>query len=131
MTVTLAHPFADPRDLILAAVPTTIPAAPTVATADPSTTTVNLFFTDPAPTAQQVAALQALALTDPQPANAPWRIGAALATNAQTALANNVTYLGLATPTTGQAVAQVAALTRQIDALARIVLGLLDTTQGT
>jgi hypothetical protein len=48
-----------------------------------------------------------------------------------TALANNATYLAIGSPTNAQVAAQVAALTRQIDALGRIVGGLLDSTAGT
>ena len=50
---------------------------------------------------------------------------------AQTALATNATYLGLASPTTAQAVTQVGVLTRECSALIRLLLGLLDSTQGT
>ena len=50
---------------------------------------------------------------------------------AQNAIANNVTFLGLSSPTNAQAVAQVQALTRQVDALIRVVLGLFDSTAGT
>jgi hypothetical protein len=60
------------------------------------------------------------------------------ATNAQTlqqntitALASNATYLALATPTTAQNTAQIKALTRQIDALIRLVANQLDSTAGT
>lgn len=47
------------------------------------------------------------------------------------ALNNNVAYLAIGSPTTAQAVAQVAALTRQMDAVIRVLLGLLDATDGT
>lgn len=47
---------------------------------------------------------------------------------AQNQLANNVAYLAIGSPTTPQAVAQVHALTQQIDALARLYLGLYDAT---
>lgn len=43
--------------------------------------------------------------------------------NAQTAVTNNQTYLGLASPTNAQVVAQVAALTRQMNGLIKFVLG--------
>lgn len=47
---------------------------------------------------------------------------------AQTALANNATYLALASPTTAQVTAQVKALTRQIDALIRMTVGDFSST---
>lgn len=56
---------------------------------------------------------------------------AALQSKAQAAIAANVTFLGLASPTTPQAVAQVQLLTRECSALIRLLLGLLDSTTGT
>jgi hypothetical protein len=50
---------------------------------------------------------------------------------AQNALVNNATYLAITNPTTNQAVAQVAALTRQMDAVIRVLLSQYDTTVGT
>lgn len=44
---------------------------------------------------------------------------------AKTAVTNNQTFLAIGSPTTAQAVAQVQALTRQNDALIRVVRGLL------
>ena len=54
-----------------------------------------------------------------------------LLAQAATAIANNITFLGLATPTQAQAVAQVQALTRQVNALLRLSASLLDSTAGT
>jgi hypothetical protein len=51
----------------------------------------------------------------------------ALRQRAQTALANNQAFLGLAAPTNAQAVAQVQALTRQVNGLMRFLLGTFDT----
>ena len=51
---------------------------------------------------------------------------ATLRTQAQTALANNTTYVGIATPTNAQVVAQVQALTRQTNAIIRLLIGQLD-----
>lgn len=45
---------------------------------------------------------------------------------ANTALDNNRTYLGISSPTTAQAVAQVRALTQQMNGVIRLVLGKLD-----
>lgn len=47
------------------------------------------------------------------------------------ALANNIAYLAVGTPTAAQVAAQVRALTRQVTALIRLTSGLLDTTDGT
>lgn len=55
----------------------------------------------------------------------------ALLSKAQTALAHNRDYLALSPPTNAQVVAQMAAVTRQIDALIRIVGDYLDSTGGT
>lgn len=69
-------------------------------------------------TPSQVGAIPACA-TD---ANA-----ATLRSRASTALTNNAAYLALASPTQAQAVAQVAALTRQVDGLIRLALDKLDS----
>ena len=49
----------------------------------------------------------------------------AAATNA---LATNATFLGLATPTNAQVLAQVQALTRQMDGVIRLLTGRLEAT---
>ena len=60
--------------------------------------------------------------------NANW---ASLAGKATTALTNNETFLGIVSPTDPQAIAQVQALTRQVDAIIRVLLGQLGVTDGT
>lgn len=55
----------------------------------------------------------------------------ALTAKAQNALANNATFLGIASPTQAQAIAQVQALTRQVNALIRLALNALDSTANT
>lgn len=47
------------------------------------------------------------------------------------ALATNATYQAIGTPTQAQAVAQVAALTRQVNALIRLAANQLTSTSGT
>ena len=56
---------------------------------------------------------------------------AALLAKAKTALTNNATFLAIASPTNAQAVAQVQALTRQVNVLIRIVGRDLLSTDGT
>lgn len=65
------------------------------------------------------------------PAGSPDDIARQLIGRAQAALSNNATYLAVGTPTQAQAVAQVAALTRQVDGIIRLLLGAFDTTAGT
>ena len=50
---------------------------------------------------------------------------------AKDALVNNATYLAIGAPTQAQAITQVAALTRQMDAVIRVLLNQYDTTVGT
>lgn len=48
----------------------------------------------------------------------------ALLTKASNAIASNVTYLAIASPSNAQVAAQVRALTRQVNALMRLVAGM-------
>ena len=53
-----------------------------------------------------------------------------LYTKGPQAIANNQTFLAVPAPTAAQTLAQVQALTRQVNALIRLQLALLDTTDG-
>lgn len=53
---------------------------------------------------------------------------ATLTVRARAALAANRAFLDIATPSAAQNAAQINALTRQVNALARIMLGALDST---
>lgn len=55
----------------------------------------------------------------------------AITAKAQAALNLNAAFLATSSPTTAQAVAQVKLLTREVNALIRLMLGALDTTQDT
>ncbi len=56
---------------------------------------------------------------------------ATLLSKASTALATNATFLGLGSPTNAQTLAQVQALTRQVNALIKLQIGQFDDTTGT
>lgn len=54
-----------------------------------------------------------------------------LHSKAQAALTNNATYLAITAPTNAQVVAQVRALTRQVNALIRLEINQLDDVSNT
>lgn len=54
-----------------------------------------------------------------------------LKSKADTALTSNATYLALASPTTAQNTAQIKALTKQNNAIIRLLIEKLDSTSGT
>lgn len=54
-----------------------------------------------------------------------------IAAKARAAIAANTTYLGIATPTNAQVVAQVARLTRECTAIIKLLLDDLADTSGT
>lgn len=54
----------------------------------------------------------------------------ALRVKAMAALNTNLAYLAITGPTQAQAIAQIAMLTRQVNAIIRLTQGLLDVTDG-
>lgn len=64
-------------------------------------------------------------------AGTPGFIEADLRSKASAALTANATYLALATPTVAQNTAQVQKLTRECNAIIRLLLGQLDSNTGT
>src|SRR5690242_1024063 len=77
-------------------------------------------------TTQEAADLAAMDTGNTQTAN---RVS--LESKAASAVASNITYINLASPTTAQTTAQVKALSRQVNALIKLVLNQLDDTTGT
>ena len=68
----------------------------------------------------------------------PTDLGLQAQANAQTleakgaaAVASNITFLGIGSPSNAQVLAQVQSLTRQVNALIRLASSLLDSTSGT
>jgi hypothetical protein len=101
---------------------------------------MTIFVTEPVRDIRtgQITGTITVEVNTPEEAAALDAQAAAVVANEQTlrdradqALAGNAAYLGLASPTNAQAVAQVAALTRQQNAVIRLILRKLDTTVGT
>lgn len=72
----------------------------------------------------------AIASHDPGP-SASARNADTLRQRAQQALVANATYLAVASPSNAQNLAQIRTLTRECNALIRLVLGLVDDITGT
>ena|SRR5438128_9887184 len=68
---------------------------------------------------------------DIYPSTNPVTIQQTILNRASAALAANATYQAIASPTTAQAVAQVALLTREVNGIIRLLLAQFDTTTGT
>lgn len=65
-------------------------------------------------------------------ADNPWLVNAdTIRARAVQALADNRTYIAIASPSAAQSTAQVKALTKQVDGLIRLVLGVFDATDDT
>lgn len=68
---------------------------------------------------------------DPLPLTGERAVAADLRAKASAALSANDTFLALAAPSNAQTLTQVQRLTRECDALIRLVIGQLDSTTGT
>ncbi len=99
-------------------------AGTTVVIADSPPTTAQVVATAAAPIQSSEAAVASAAST--LAANAQ-----TLQTNAANALTGNTTFLAIASPTTAQVTAQVKALTKECNAVIRLLLNQLDSTAGT
>lgn len=89
--------------------------------------------TDPDGTTQQTVIYSdgSRSITTTPGPNTPAANQATIVQRAQAALAANATYLALASPNTAQNTAQVQRLTRQCNAIIRLLLNQLDDTTGT
>lgn len=97
-------------------------------------TTQGLVFgysTDPNLTGPQVTNWRALIASNPVPSGTPWEVLSSLQDKAAAALTANSTYLAIVSPTNAQVVAQVAALTRQVDAVIRMLTNALSSSADT
>src|SRR5262249_3687142 len=86
-----------------------------------------------APSGQQILA-EAVALangyTYPGPSTAEI-VNATISSRAVKAIATNIAYLAIPSPTNAQAVTQVNALTKEVTAIIRLILNQLASTSGT
>lgn len=79
----------------------------------------------------EITAAQAKTLVASEPEVIAETNKRSLEAKSNTALTANATYIAIASPTNAQTTAQVKALSRQNNALIRLLLKKLDTTNGT
>lgn len=88
------------------------------------------YLTDPVLAPALLSSWGTTIASNPTP-QTPARVRSTLEDKVVVALTTNNTYLAIGAPSSAQNTAQVKALTRQVNALGRMLLGLLDTTAGT
>lgn len=108
-TFTIASPSGTPQDYLRAGLPN--PTAKTLTVTGATDAQLQTAITSAAAAFVDYAANRATLLTQ-----------------ARNALANNATYLGIGAPTNAQVVAQVQALTRQVNGLIRFAVNDLTAT---
>ena len=120
---------ADPRDVVATAL-AALPWAPQGTWTDAA----GLFWVGSDAntlTGPQLATFQSAVTGTVANPNAPWRAYDTLVNRATAALTVNATFLGLASPSNAQTIAQVQALTKQCNGLIRLLLQQLDSTINT